>query len=104
MSYFESPANLEMIRQIVRTYASAGVESIFSWTYRAGQGTILSAPNPREVWDLLGEAYGEVLEGKVEEWIDPAEMATSTRHGNHLDDSDGILNKHQKESTLSRLT
>lgn len=62
MSYFESPANLEMIRQIVRAYASAGVESIFSWTYRAGQGTVLSAPNPREVWDLLGEAYKEVLE------------------------------------------
>ena len=62
MSYFDSPADLNMIRQIVRSYAAAGVESIFSWTYRAGQGTVLSAPNPLEVWDLLGEAYGEVLE------------------------------------------
>jgi hypothetical protein len=62
MIYLESPADLDMIRQIVRSYAVAGVESIFSWTYRAGQGTVLSAPNPKKVWDLLGEAYGEVLE------------------------------------------
>lgn len=62
MSYFESPADLGMIGQIVRAYAAAGVESIFSWTYRAGQGTILSAPNPQKVWNLLGEAYGEVLQ------------------------------------------
>lgn len=63
MSYFESPADLEMIRQIVHCYAKAGLDSIFSWTYRAGQGTILSAPDPLKVWDILGNAYGEVLRG-----------------------------------------
>ena len=61
MSYLESPSNLELIRQIVHCYADAGIESIFSWTYRAGEGTILSAPRPRDVWTMLGEAYGEVL-------------------------------------------
>lgn len=63
MSYFESPNDLDFIKQVVRAYDRAGIESIFSWTYRAGQGTILSAPDPQKVWDLLGEAYGEVLSG-----------------------------------------
>lgn len=63
MSYFESPADLNFIRDIARTYAAAGIESIFSWTYRAGQGTTLSAPDPQRVWDTLGKAYAEVLGG-----------------------------------------
>jgi hypothetical protein len=62
MSYFESPEDINFIKQVVHTYAESGIESIFSWTYRAGQGTILSAPNPKLAWDTLGEAYGEVLE------------------------------------------
>ncbi len=62
MSYFESPTDLDFISQIVHTYAHVGIESIFSWTYRAGQGTVLSAPDPLKVWDLLGQAYGEVIE------------------------------------------
>ena len=61
MSYFESPRDLNFIKDVVQVYGAAGVESIFSWTYRAGQGTILSAPEPQKVWDLLGEAYGAVL-------------------------------------------
>ena len=63
MSYFESPGDLDFIRQIVRCYAAAGIDSIFSWTYRAGQGTILAAPRAQEVWEILGNAYGEVLNG-----------------------------------------
>lgn len=62
MSYFESPRDLSFIKDVVQVYGAAGVESIFSWTYRAGQGTILSAPEPQKVWDLLGEAYGAVLQ------------------------------------------
>ena len=27
------------------------------------KGTFLSAPEPDKVWKILGEAYGEVLEG-----------------------------------------
>jgi hypothetical protein len=61
MSYFDSPHDLEDIKKIVHIYADAGIESIFSWTYRAGMGTFLSAPDPVRVWDILGEAYGEVL-------------------------------------------
>ncbi len=61
MSYFESPANVNVIKQIVHAYSNAGIDSIFSWTYRAGMGTALAAPNAQRVWDILGEAFGEVL-------------------------------------------
>lgn len=61
MSYFDSPTDLDDIKKIVHAYDEAGIESIFSWTYRAGMGTFLSAPDPLSVWEKLGEAYGEVL-------------------------------------------
>jgi hypothetical protein len=38
-----------------------GVESLFAWTYRGGRGTVLAAPRAQEVWDAIGQAYGEVL-------------------------------------------
>jgi hypothetical protein len=60
-SFFRSPENLNTIKDIVHIYADEGVDSIFSWTYMAGKGTILSAPEPDKVWKILGEAYGEVL-------------------------------------------
>lgn len=60
-SFFRSPEDLNTIKDIVHIYADEGVDSIFSWTYRAGKGTLLSAPEPDKVWKILGEAYGEVL-------------------------------------------
>ena len=62
-SFFRSPRDLENIRRVVHIYADEGVDSIFSWTYRAGKGTILSAPDADAVWNILGEAYGQVLAG-----------------------------------------
>lgn len=62
-SFFRSPEDLETIKDICKIYAEEGVDSIFSWTYRAGKGTLLQAPDPDAVWKILGEAYGEVLEG-----------------------------------------
>lgn len=61
MSYMESPKEMETIAEIVRLYDRCGIDSIFSWTYRAGMGTFLSAPEPKAAWDMLGHAYGEVL-------------------------------------------
>lgn len=61
MSYFQSPEDLSFIKKIVQCYAKAGIESIFSWTYQAGKGTMLSAPEPDKVWKVLGDAYGSVL-------------------------------------------
>lgn len=60
-SFYQSPKDLEEINYLVKLFAEMGVDSIFSWTYRAGKGTVLSAPEPEKVWDLLGRAYGEVL-------------------------------------------
>jgi len=61
MSYFESPRDINFIKEIAHCYADSGIESIFSWTFRAGKGTILEAPNPDLAWKILGDAYGEVL-------------------------------------------
>ena len=44
----------------MKYYADSGVDSIFAWTYRGGRGTTLAAPKCDEVWDVLGDAYGEV--------------------------------------------
>lgn len=60
-SFFRSPENLETIGDIVKIYSEEGVDSIFSWTYRAGKGTFLSASEPDKVWDILGKAFGEFL-------------------------------------------
>jgi hypothetical protein len=61
MSYFDSPREITMIKDIAHCYADAGIESIFSWTYRAGKGTFLEAPDPDLAWKTLGEAFAEVL-------------------------------------------
>jgi hypothetical protein len=63
MSYFDSPAEIGFIKEIAHCYAAAGIESIFSWTYRAGEGSFLQAPNPQLAWETLGDAFGEVLQG-----------------------------------------
>jgi hypothetical protein len=60
MGYYNEPENLDDIKKIVRLYADMGVESLFAWTYRGGYGTSLAAPHALEVWDKVGEAFGEV--------------------------------------------
>ena len=61
MGYFQEPENLDEIRDVVQRYADMGVQSLFTWTYRGGHGTVLAAPRAREVWDAIGKAYGQVL-------------------------------------------
>jgi hypothetical protein len=62
MGYYKEPEDLNDIKDVVHLYADMGVESLFAWTYRGGYGTVLAAPHALEVWDKLGEAYGEVLD------------------------------------------
>lgn len=62
MGYYQEPEDLEDIRKTVHLYEEMGVESLFAWTYRGGHGTVLAAPHALEVWDMLGKAYGEVLQ------------------------------------------
>lgn len=64
MGYYNEPEDLKEIKDIVHLYDEMGVESLFAWTYRGGHGTVLAAPRALEMWDMLGEAYGEVLDKK----------------------------------------
>jgi hypothetical protein len=64
MNYYQEPDNIEEIREIVHLYADMGVDSLFAWTYRGGHGTVLGTPHALEMWDILGKAYGEVLDKK----------------------------------------
>ncbi|MBY5959173.1 hypothetical protein KUV50_13555 [Membranicola marinus] len=61
MNYYQEPEDLGKIKEIAHLYNDLGVESLFAWTYRGGHGTVLAAPNALKMWDMLGEAYGEVL-------------------------------------------
>lgn len=62
MGYYQQPENLNQIIDVAKLYSDMGVESLFTWTYRGGYGTVLAAPSALEVWDTVGKAYGEVLE------------------------------------------
>ena len=62
MGYYSKPDDIKEIKDIAHLYRDMGVESLFAWTYRGGHGTVLAAPHALEVWDMLGEAYGEVLD------------------------------------------
>ena len=63
MSYMDSPKELETIVEIAKLYADCGIDSIFSWTYRAGMGTFLAAPDPEAAWEALGRAFESVRAG-----------------------------------------
>ena len=62
MNYYQQPDDLQEIKKIVHLYAEMGVESLFAWTYRGGHGTVLAAPDALDMWKVLGDAYGEVLQ------------------------------------------
>jgi hypothetical protein len=64
MNYYQEPDDLSEVKEIVHLYSDMGVESLFAWTYRGGHGTVLAAPRALEMWKMLGDAYGEVLDEK----------------------------------------
>src|SRR5690606_6014178 len=64
MNYYQQPEDINEIKEIVHLYSDMGVDSLFAWTYRGGDGTVLAAPNALDMWKILGEAYGEVLNEK----------------------------------------
>lgn len=37
--------------------ADLGADSLFTWTYRGGEGAYYRSSNPGKVWDTVGEAY-----------------------------------------------
>ncbi|MCE6989836.1 hypothetical protein [Dyadobacter sp. CY323] len=64
MNYYQEPDDLSEIKEIVHLYNDMGTDSLFAWTYRGGHGTVLAAPRALEMWKMLGDAYGEVLDEK----------------------------------------
>lgn len=55
---FRVPSGRESeIEDATRIAAELGVDSIFAWPYRGGQGSILESEDPGAVWRAIGEAY-----------------------------------------------
>jgi hypothetical protein len=48
--------------EAVRIADELGIDSVFAWPYRGGQGSILESGDPGAVWDAIGDAYREVAE------------------------------------------
>jgi hypothetical protein len=45
--------------EAVRIADDLGVDSIFAWPYRGGEGSILESSDPKAVWGAIGAAYRE---------------------------------------------
>ena len=58
---FRAPEGRESeFLEAVRIADELGVDSVFAWPYRGGQGSILESGDPGAVWDAIGRAYREV--------------------------------------------
>jgi hypothetical protein len=58
---FRAPEGRESeFLEAVRIADGLGVDSVFAWPYRGGQGSILESGDPGAVWDAIGDAYREV--------------------------------------------
>ncbi len=67
MGYYKQPDDLEEIVRTAKLYRSMGVDSLFTWTYRGGKGTVLAAPDADGVWEAVGRANHQFLTMKMEE-------------------------------------
>ncbi len=64
MGYYKQPEDFARIDETVDMYVSLGVDRLATWTYRGGYGTVLAAPDARELWDRIGSNYKRVLQKK----------------------------------------
>jgi len=48
------------LREAAKIADELGVDSLFAWPYRGGEGSILESDDARTVWRLLGESFREV--------------------------------------------
>ena len=57
---FRAPEGRESeFLEAVRIADELGVDSIFAWPYRGGEGSILESGDPQAVWEAIGGAYRE---------------------------------------------
>ena len=61
MGYCSQPDDFDRIDRTVDMYRDLGVDRLATWTYRGGQGTVVSAKDPIKLWDRIGENYKRVL-------------------------------------------
>nr|MDO8079857.1 hypothetical protein [Candidatus Freyarchaeota archaeon] len=60
---FSIPAGKEEeVREAGRIIGKSGVDSIFTWAYRACEGSVIQSGNPKKVWSIIKEVYEELKE------------------------------------------
>ena len=52
----------EEVREAGRIIGKSGVDSVFTWAYRACEGSIVESENPKKVWSIIKEVYEELRE------------------------------------------
>lgn len=52
----------EEVRDAGMIIGASGVDSVFTWAYRACEGSVIQSENPRMVWSIIKELYGELGE------------------------------------------
>ncbi len=52
----------EEIREAGKIIGNSGVDSVFTWAYRACEGSIVQSENPKKVWTIIKEVYAELKE------------------------------------------
>lgn len=52
----------EEVREAGKIIGNSGVDSVFTWAYRACEGSIVQSENPKKVWTIIKEVYAELKE------------------------------------------
>ena len=52
----------EEVREAGKIIGNSGVDSVFTWAYRACEGSIVQSENPKKVWLIIKEVYAELKE------------------------------------------
>lgn len=52
----------EEVRQAGRIIGNTDVDSVFTWAYRACEGSMVQSENPKKVWSIIKEIYAELKE------------------------------------------
>ncbi|MGQ9722769.1 MAG: hypothetical protein ACUVXA_15775 [Candidatus Jordarchaeum sp.] len=52
----------EEVREAGRIIGKSGVDSVFTWAYRACEGSLVQSDNPKKVWSIIKEVYAELKE------------------------------------------
>ncbi len=51
------------VRDAGMIIGASGVDSVFTWAYRACEGSVIQSENPQMVWSIIKDLYKELREG-----------------------------------------